>query len=486
MKQLKVLPLVAIISGLMVGCGGGGGGGGGGGTPQTAFNFTFVAPKTQALSSNGTCTIYDRFESNNIEQVLNYHKLGGVLDTQLTAYYSDASGNRVGDLVTASNDKLTIILQTIPDGGSVTVQEVNGTIINAITFSKDLLESESSLRNVYLSADANVSNTSCLTGNNDSKVNKTNLDYKTAEGASGNPYSTFYFDSQLETVTANESRFTKGESLPAVSTEKTMVAQYRTASRSSLFQYGFEDWTDGRMVFAGTPSMPMVSTSGINFSKIDIDTIYKNFSYRLAEVPKTSAFYHPDALKGDVWTFSVEGTIATPGWTAAYTDKVSENWSIVVDDRSLFSVTDTQNTKPGVSNSVVDLTDSIGLGQENGLQRVSYQQGTMVGATPYVVRHSVYSLIEGSIVVPDLDYSSVPSGARSDLVISNNSLITQSYVFTDEKADVKAADFLTAFANGDGADTTKDVLGIVMNEKQVRDTMNRIAQTKTLMLERSN
>ncbi|TOB26900.1 hypothetical protein CGK11_18960, partial [Vibrio parahaemolyticus] len=79
-------------------------------------------------------------------------------------------------------------------------------------------------------------------------------------------------------------------------------------------------------------------------------------------------------------------------------------------------------------------------------------------------------------------YSSVPSGARSDLVISNNSLITQSYVFTDEKADVKAADFLTAFANGDGADTTKDVLGIVMNEKQVRDTMNRIAQTKTLML----
>ncbi|MCV5919907.1 hypothetical protein OFN60_41400, partial [Escherichia coli] len=67
------------------------------------------------------------------------------------------------------------------------------------------------------------------------------MDYKTAEDASGNPYSTFYFDSQLETVTANESRFTKGESLPAVSTEKTMVAQYRTASRSSLYQYGFED-----------------------------------------------------------------------------------------------------------------------------------------------------------------------------------------------------------------------------------------------------
>ena len=174
---------------------------------------------------------------NNEEQVLNYHRLGGVLDTQLTAYYSDASGNREGDLVTANNDKLTIILQSIPDGGSVTVQEVNGTIINAITFSKDLLESDSSLRNVYLSADANVSNTTCLTGNNDSIVNKTNLDYKAAEDAVGNPYSTFYFDSQLETVTANESRFTKGEVLPAVSTEITMVAQYRTDARSSLYQY---------------------------------------------------------------------------------------------------------------------------------------------------------------------------------------------------------------------------------------------------------
>ena len=41
MKQLKVLPLVAIISGLMVGCGGGGGGGGGA-APKTAFTFDFA------------------------------------------------------------------------------------------------------------------------------------------------------------------------------------------------------------------------------------------------------------------------------------------------------------------------------------------------------------------------------------------------------------------------------------------------------------
>ncbi|KKX90197.1 hypothetical protein UF37_03060 [Vibrio parahaemolyticus] len=59
-------------------------------------------------------------------------------------------------------------------------------------------------------------------------------------------------------------------------------------------------------------------------------------------------------------------------------------------------------------------------------------------------------------------------------------------MLTDEKADVKDADFLTAFAKGNGADTKKEGFGLVMNEKQFRDTMKRIAQTKALILERSN
>lgn len=483
MKQLKVLPLVAIISGLMVGCGGGGGGSS---APKTLFNFTFVAPKTQSLASNGSCTIYDRFTTNDVENVLNYHTLGGVLDTQLIAFYSNASGERVGDVVTTSNDKLTITLQSIPDDGSVTIQEFNGTLINALTFSKQLLAADSSLRNVYLSVDANVSNTTCLTGNNDKTTSKTSLDYKVAADAVGNPYSTFYFDSQYETVTANESRFTKGETLSAVSSENTMVAQYRTKSRSALYQYGFEDWTDDRMVFAGNTSTPVVSSSGIEFSTIDIDTIYKNFSYRLAEVAKAGRFYHPDSLNGDVWTFSVDGTIDTAGWEAGYTDVVADDWSIVVNDASLFAVNNTQDSKPGVANSRVNLGDSIGLGNENGLQRVSYQQATTVGSTPYIVRHSVYSYINDTVVVPDLDYSSVPSRAQDSLVISKNSLISQSYIFTQDEGDVQAADFLTAFANGDGTDTTEDVLGIVKNEQEVRAVANRIAQTKTLSLERTD
>ncbi len=483
MKQLKALPLVAIISGIMVGCGGGGGGGG---APKTLYKFTFVAPKTQALADNGSCTVYDRFTKNGVEQVLNYHALDGVLDNQLTAYYSNSSGERVDDIVSASNDKLTITLQAIPDGGGVTIQHVNGTVINALTFTKALLESDVSLRNVFLSANANVSNTTCLTGDNDKTVAKTSLDYKIAEDASGNPYSTFYFDSQYEVVTANESRFTKGEKLSAVNTEKTMVTQYRTDSRSALFQYGFEDWTDERMVFAGNASTPTINRSGIKFSTIGIDTIYKSFSYRLAEVGKTSQFYHPDSLNGDVWTFSVEGSIVTSGWDAQYTDVIAGDWSIDVDDASLFAVSNTANTKPGVANSIVDLSDSIGLGSENGLQRVSYQQGTTVGTTPYIVRHSVYSHINDRVVVPDLDYSSVPSSARNDLVISYGATISQSYVFTEDEGDVQVSDFLTAFANGDGTDTTEDVLGIVKNEQEVRATNNRLAQTKTLILERTD
>ncbi|CAE6899806.1 hypothetical protein ACOMICROBIO_GDFFDHBD_01449 [Vibrio sp. B1REV9] len=487
MKQLTVLPLVAIISGLMVGCGGGGGGGSSA-PAKTTFTFTFVEPEIQALSTNGLCTIYERFNAGTEEEVLNYHSLGGELDNDLSAYYSDAQGNRVdpNSVINASNDKLTISLESIPLGGSVTLQEVNGTVINALTFSRELLESDSSLRNVYLSVGTKVRGTKCLTGNNDSTGERKNLDYKWDDSADGNPDVTFYFDSQLETVQANESRFTKGEVLPAINTERTMVSQYRTSSRSALYQYGFEGWNDNRMVFAGIPSSPLVNTSGITFANVNIDVIYNNFAYRLAEVPKNSPFYHPESLKGDVWTFSVDGTIATPGWDATYTDKVTDTWDIVVDDVSLFAVNNTHNMKPSVSMSVIDLTDSIGLGDENGVQRVSYQQGATIGTTPYVLRHSVYSRIDGRVVVPELDYSSMPSDLKDELVVSSDSLMTQSYVFTEENSDVKAADFLTAFSNGDGNQTTKDVLGVVMNEQQVREISNRIAKTKMLFLERTN
>ncbi|NOH67392.1 flagellar sheath protein A [Vibrio rotiferianus] len=485
MKQLKVLPLVAIISGLMVGCGGGGGGGGS--APViTNYTFTFVAPKVQDLDKNANCTIFDRFEENGVDRVLNYNTLNGALDNALVAFYSDASGKRVGDIIRASNDKLVVTLESIPQGGSVTLQEQSHSIINAVTFSKDLLAADSSLRNVYLSANSIVSNTTCLLNNNYVPVNKNALDYKQANDASGNPYSTFYFDSQLDTVEANESRFTKGEVLPAISGEVTMIAQYRTQERSGLYQYGFEDWPESRMVFTGKTSTPLVSGSGINFSKIDIDAVYRNYSYRLAEISKSDSFYHPAVLNGDIWTFSVTGGIDTNGWQASYNDKVSEQWDIIVDDASLFALNNTQDVKPSVSGNEVALTDSIALNNEEGLQRFSYQQGATVGSTPYVLRHSVYSLIAGDLLVPDLELSNIPVEAAKELVVSNDSTMTQGYAFSEQANDLQVADFMTAYSHGDGADTRLDVMGIVKNEIQAHDAAIRVSQIKNLFLERTN
>ncbi|GEM74891.1 hypothetical protein [Vibrio sagamiensis] len=484
MKQLKIMPLVAVISGLMVGCGGGGGGGGS--TPKTVFNFTFVVPQIQNLNDNGLCTIFERYnDANDVQKVLNYHTIGGVLDAELTAYYSDASGNLVGDIMSASKDKLSIILQSIPDGGSVTLQERNNDIVNAVTFSKELLEQNASLRNTYLSVESKVSGTTCLTGNNDTPVDKRNLDFLVAENAQGNPYSTFYFESQLETLEKNTSRFNNSDVLAAFSSEKVMIAQYRTDERSALYQYGFEGWPENRMVFTDVTSQPEINSNGIKFSAIDMSVIYRGFKYPLASIQAEKAFYHPDNRNGEVWTYSVEGAINTPGWKAIYSDKVSDDWNVSIDEAQLFAVNNITNNEPDVSNRVINLNKSIALGNESGLQRINYKQGAEVDSLAYKVNHTLYSLIDGKITVPKLNLSFFSTDVANKLVISNQAAISQGYLFTETQNAVQAADFARNFSKSENSPIGKDAVGVVMNLRQARDADNRLAQTQALFLERA-
>lgn len=83
MKQLTVLPLMAIISGLMVGCGGGGGGGSSA-PAKTTFSFSFATPnKIDETAANiASCTVYDRVvDGNNANKLLTYQP---AIDGQLT------------------------------------------------------------------------------------------------------------------------------------------------------------------------------------------------------------------------------------------------------------------------------------------------------------------------------------------------------------------------------------------------------------------
>lgn len=486
MKNNKVLPLVALISGLLVGCGGGGGGGGGG-APVTNYTFTFVTPVEKNASQSGSCTIYKRFEDNGVSKVLNYHEVSNFLDNKIIGFYSDENGGQVGSLINASNGKILFQLESVPDNGSFTVQEANGTVINAITYSKSVLASDNQLQKAYLSVQQPVAGTNCLTGNNEAETIKSGLAYLNASDATGNPYTTYYYDSQIETVTDTNPQLTSGKTLTANTGEITMVSQYLTSDRSELFQYGFENWTDSQMVFAGNSASPSIGASDINFTEISIDIIYRAFKYNIATIVTGSDFKHPNALgNGDVWTFNVKGSLDTLGWSASYHDLISENWELNVNDSSLFALTNTNNAKPTVANQVIDLTASLGLGDENGFQRISYQQGTIVGTTPYVLRHSLYSDINAAVKVPNLNYDSVPLDARSGLVISDSSNITQSYLFLSENSDISSSEFMVEYRNGDGIDTTKDVVGVIYGLPEIRTIDNHRSQSKSLYLTRDN
>ncbi|EJK2115576.1 flagellar sheath protein A [Vibrio navarrensis] len=486
MKNLKLLPLVAMISGVLVGCGGGGGGGGGGGTPTTTYTFTFVTPVTKNLSDNGTCTIFDKYQENSIDKVLNYHSVGTSLDSKIVGFYSDASGIQQGNLINATSGKLSLVLQTIPDDGFFTIQEANGTVINAITFSKAALTSDNRMATAYLSVESIVNDSLCLTGNNDATTTKSVLEYLNADDTTGNPDVTYYFDSQVETVTGTNPKLTSGKTLKALSGEQTMVAQYRTAERSQLFQYGFEGWSENRMKFAGSSSTPSFNASLINFSNIEIFSNYKSYQYLLATVNRGDDYYHPTETNGDTWSFKVNGTIAAVGWDATYFDTINTDWELVVDDNSLFMLSNTNNAKPSVSNQTIDISSSIGLSNEVGLQRLSYQQGTTVGTTPYVLRHTLYTLITPSVRVPNLNYDSVPPAAAAGLVISSASNISQDYLLAEEQDDLSLKGFMSGFGNGKGLDTSEDVMGIAANLKDVRSAYNTISTTRSLLLSRDD
>ena len=334
-----------------------------------------------------------------------------------------------------------------------------------------------------------MANTQCISnsGSNDQEVTLSELRYLNASDSVGNPNVTYYFDSQIETQTSTNPQLTGANVLKSVSPEKTMVSQYRTADRSELFQYGFDSWPDNQMIFAGTSSTPDVSSSLINFTDISIDVVFGGFNYDLVDINRSASFYHPTNLSnGDVWTFGVEGTINTANWSAEYGASVSENWDLVVDDTSLFTLSNTNDSKPTMGAQQIDLSTSLGLGSETGFQRVSFQQGATNGSTPYVMRHTIYSNIDSAVQVPTIDMSSVPSAIADDLLVSQNSSVSQSYLFTKEESSILLHEFVMDFRNGSGVDTSQDVMGMLFTSKEVRDNQIKRSQQETLKLSRDD
>ncbi|MGR5286664.1 flagellar sheath protein A [Vibrio maritimus] len=483
MKKAVMLPLVAAISGVMVGCGGGGGGSS---TPPgpsyTYYTFSFYKSAEVVYNPSSSCTVYDLREDNGENKALNYYAIGSSLDAFLKAVYSDAEGNQIGSEVSATNGKLKVALESIPDDGYVTLQEQYGNQVFAQSFSKEVLSSDSSMRSTYLSVRNPASQGSCLTGGNDTPTTVTNLAYTNDEAATGNPNIQLYFDSQLETITSTNNTL---DSIEGVRNESTMISQYRTTDRSQLFQYGFDGWNGNSMKFTGnlgtadTSKSQIVSTTPV----IDLNAIYNNFMYELAELPVSgnqAVYYHPDERLGETWAYSMSGSIAAAGWEASYQDVISTTWSISIDDEGLFMSNNANDAKPTVSNETVDVRTSIAVDTEKGLQRIAYEQGQ----GGYLVKHAVYTHVSPTVKIPQLDLSEFSSSVTDSLRITSSSKISQSYLFTENDKDMALSDFMTAFRHGGDGNVDNDNMSIVKSLQDMRYTLNNIAQTRSYYLHR--
>ncbi|MGR5205535.1 flagellar sheath protein A [Vibrio sp. PNB23_22_7] len=141
MKQLNVLPLVAIISGLMVGCGGGSGGGGGGGaTPSDVVTLTFIQKVTTELKPSDSCTLFGQVTENGVTTYTYARKAADV-----TVYIHDAVGNVVETKKPDANGILRLDKYPLEQGSYITVIDSPSgydPFYKALSIQKKYLESQ--------------------------------------------------------------------------------------------------------------------------------------------------------------------------------------------------------------------------------------------------------------------------------------------------------------------------------------------------------
>ncbi|WP_440889262.1 54K polar flagellar sheath protein A [Vibrio sp. WZ-1] len=485
MKQLKVLPLVAIISGLMVGCGGGGGGGGSTPAPRTTFTFTFSAPNIidEVTAQQDGCTVYDRrLDGNDINQVLTYQP---AVSTQLTGdkvvgFYSDKNGVRQGDFIYPSGTTLKFVLEDIPVDGYFTYQllDASNTVFTANSFSREFLK-DNKLRNSTFSMNREAVS-SCIKSSNFSIVNRTDLKYEATE-AGGLEYN---FISQV----AKEPKPTYSiDSLEVRAVgpkmESTVVLQYADAAKTELHQYGIRDWSnESPLPLVGmNGSSSVLNPTSFKYDSLDISVLVGDYSYEVAELPiTTTKFYHPLEPRTETWTYSVSAEKPINGWTVALNQKMYQdaNWDISIDPSAYYNL-NTLPTSHVVRGSTID-TDFAFNDQDKGFSRVAYRSESSSGSL-HRVTHKIFTTLESDVVVPELYYYTFDDSVKQDLKVSSASDYSQTVILESAEAELNSYDFVSLFSHGDVTDLKVDHDGLVISEVD-SEKVNTNAQKSDFMV----
>ncbi|KYN26213.1 hypothetical protein AUQ44_13880 [Vibrio cidicii] len=164
MKNLKLLPLVAMISGVLVGCGGGGGGGGGGGTPVATYTWQVVDLYKVERSKVGTgCAIFANMSDGSGDVIASR-----VANRDYRILFHNSDGSVVIDKTIEGADLpssgiITFKESDVPDGGYVALEELDGRSIgqrDSYMFGVH----KSLLQNMTLAISSPQTNNSCYKG----------------------------------------------------------------------------------------------------------------------------------------------------------------------------------------------------------------------------------------------------------------------------------------------------------------------------------
>ncbi|PWI34934.1 hypothetical protein DI392_01255 [Vibrio albus] len=494
----KMLPLVAIVSGMLVGCGGSSSSGGGS-APTTSYSLSFLqAYDENAGTVNSTCTIFNR--DTTAGTVKTYRTIGDSLDANIVAFYTDANGARSGEIITADDGSLQFVLESIPDGGAITFEERDGRDIIATTFTKAFLSRDTSLKTTKFGVIGSVAGTSCVTGTGTNFVteNRDSLSYLHSSDIAGSGLTgdnLYHYRSQQAEFSPPNASLTSGQSIKAYTAEQTAIVQYQSGPSSQVFQYGFEDWPKDTgsvvMSFTGTQgTVTEVASPNIGYTDIDVNLLYGGFAYDLTTFAKGVAnYYHPSETNNETWSFIVSGKTG-PGnsWDAAYYGQVSDSWDFNVDETSLFDLSGLNDAKPTASTpgNVISLASGINFSSEKGIQRVSYRKSVTESGFIYTVTHNIYSELTATIIVPVLEYFNFPSTVQSDLLVDNDAAYEQYFLFATENSTIENADFVSLFKDGDGISLASEKNGIVRNELETNESSVRLQSNEHIRLYRSN
>ncbi|MGR5119095.1 54K polar flagellar sheath protein A [Vibrio astriarenae] len=488
MKKAVVLPIVAAVSGALLGCGGGGGGGGTPAPSKTKFEFSFAIPYTYTLeeANKAGCTIYAREGYENEDNVLTYSSAtADQVRNFVIGYYSNEDGVQEGELIVPSSDKFNFNLEDIPENGFITFQmmEFNGREFRATSFSREFLE-DKAIQKVTFGLNRDSLN-KCITGGNYITKEFKNLSYLN-EVSGGRDY---YFQSQSEVQAFANPQLLDGEVINGFDGEPTIVTQYLDEEKTVLHQYGIASWSGSPIVLSSTgQESDVLNPMNYPYETLEISVISSGYQYDLLELPNSQNYFnHPTDTQGETWLYLAEPSTPISGWNTLYSSPISDSWELNVDPDSLLALSGLVDDKPIVYTTagVDEVNTGAGLSNENGAMRLAYRSSY----DNYVSTHKVYAKPTDYLVVPQLHYYQFGNTVADGLRVSEQSTFNRTILVEGNGGEeVNSKTFMTLFAHGDAdqPELDADLDGIVVSELNIDSALIDLRQSEVFLVDRTN